>query len=179
GAAVGGDPAAELRVGAHEAPTGAGGVVPLVDPAAVDQQAHGRSPRMRCPKDAPGKVDAALRLRAVAFQPASVDADVLVPERRIGPDPVRHHADTGLVGEVDHLHAVFAQPVVPALEIHRIAHHHGTDAELAHQAAAVPAGRERGDHDGVAVGALAAGLAEGVGFAVHRRVVLLHAAVAA
>src|SRR5690606_33255561 len=78
-----------------------------------------------------------------------------------------------------HLHALFAQPVVAALEIDRLAHHHGTDPELLHQPAAVPARRERGDHDGVAVGALAAGLAEGVGFAVHGRIVFLYAAVVA
>src|SRR5690606_25162138 len=59
------------------------------------------------------------------------------------------------------------------------AHHHRADAELAHQPAAVPARRERGDHDRVAVGALPAGLAEGVGLPVHARVVVLYAPVAA
>src|SRR5690606_26254384 len=83
------------------------------------------------------------------------------------------------VGQVDDPHALFAQPVVPTLEVHRIAHHHRADAELPDQAAAVPARGQGADHDGVAVGALAAGLAEGVGLAVHGGVGLLHAAVAA
>ena len=60
-----------------------------------------------------------------------------------------------------------------------IAHHHRADPELLHQAAAVPARRQGGDHDRVAVGALAAGLAEGVGLAVHGGVVFLHPAVVA
>ena len=55
----------------------------------------------------------------------------------------------------------------------------GLEAELADEAGAVPAGGERGDHDEVAVGALAAGAAEGVGFAVDGGVGLLDAAVVA
>lgn len=64
-----------------------------------------------------------------------------------------------------------------ALEGDRLADHHGADIELAHQSAAVPAGRQRSDHDGVLVAALTAGLAEGIGFAMHGRIVFLHAAV--
>jgi len=60
-----------------------------------------------------------------------------------------------------------------------LAHDQGAEAELADEAAAVPAGGEGGDHDEVAVGALAAGVAEGVGFAVDGGVVLLDAAVVA
>src|SRR5262249_32695822 len=40
--AIGRDPVAEARVGAHEASAGALGVVPLVLPDAVDEQAHDR-----------------------------------------------------------------------------------------------------------------------------------------
>src|SRR3546814_14496004 len=110
---------------------------------------------------------------------ASILADILVPHFGIGRDPVAQHLDAALVGQVDDLDAVLAQPRNPAVEVHRLAHHHGADVELPHQAAAVPARGERGDHDRVAVAALAAGLAEGVGFAVHGRVAFLHAAVAA
>src|SRR5690606_35602757 len=39
-AAIGGDPVAELRLAADELAAAALGVIPLVDPAAVDQQAH-------------------------------------------------------------------------------------------------------------------------------------------
>jgi hypothetical protein len=59
----------------------------------------------------------------------------------------------------------------------RLADHHRPDVELPDQAAAVPAGRQRGHHDLVAVAALPAGAAEGVGLAVYGRVVLLHPAV--
>ena len=51
------------------------------------------------------------------------------------------------------------------------------ETELADEAGAVPAGGERGDHDEVAVGALAAGVAKGIGFAVDAGVGLLDAAV--
>src|SRR3546814_730213 len=88
-------------------------------------------------------------------------------------------SDAALVGEVNHVDAVLAQPRDPAVEVHRLAHHHRADVELPHQAAAVPARGERGDHDGVAIAALAAGLAEGVGFAVHGRVAFLYAAIVA
>src|SRR3546814_3350764 len=89
------------------------------------------------------------------------------------------HLDAALVGQVDDLDAVLAQPLDPAVEVHRLAHHHRADVELPHQAAAVPARGERGDHDGVAIAALAAGLAEGVGFAVHGRGAFLHPAIVA
>src|SRR3546814_2723652 len=99
----------------------------------------------------------------------SILADVLVRHLGVGRDPIAEHADAALVGEVNHVDAGLAQPLDPAVEVHRLAHHHGADVELPHQAAAVPARGERGDHDGVAIAALAAGLAEGVGFAVHGR----------
>src|SRR5690606_4605288 len=103
----------------------------------------------------------------------------LVPHLGIRRDPVAQHRDAALVGQVDDVDAVLAQPVEAAVEVHRLAHYHGADVELAHQAAAVPARGQGGDHDGVPVAALAAGLAEGVGFAVHGRVAFLHAAVVA
>src|SRR5690606_16518810 len=101
------------------------------------------------------------------------------PDMRVGGDPVAEHADAFVVVEIDDLHALLAQPVVAALEVDRLAHHHRADTELPDQAAAVPARGQGGDHDGVAVGALAAGLAEGVGLAVHGRIVFLHPAVVA
>src|SRR3546814_16951397 len=85
-------------------------------------------------------------------------------------------SDLALVGEVNHVDAGLAQPRDPAVEVHRLAHHHRADVELPHQAAAVPARGARGDHDGVAIAALADGLAAGVGFAVHGRVAFLYAA---
>src|SRR5688500_4874916 len=82
---------------------------------------------------------------------ASIFADVLVPDIRIGTDPFAQHGDAFLVGEVDHVDAVLAQPVDAAAEVHRFAYHHRADVELPHEAAAVPARREGGDHDRVAI----------------------------
>ncbi len=88
-----------------------------------------------------------------------------------------HHVPAVRVVEIDDFDAVFAQPIQPALKAAALAHHQGTDAELAHQAAAIPAWGQRGDHDQVAVAALAAGTAKGVGFPVNAGVALLHALV--
>src|SRR3546814_13322896 len=107
---------------------------------------------------------------------ASILADILVPHFGIGRDPVAQHLDAALVGQVDDLDAVLAQPRNPAVEVHQLAHHHGADVELPHQAAAVPARGERGDHARVAVAALESGLADGVGFAGPGRVALVHEA---
>ena len=79
--------------------------------------------------------------------------------------------------EVDHLHAVLAQPVGAALERPRLADHDGADPELAHEPAAVPARRERRDHDRVPVGAPPAGVPEGLGLPVRRRIAALDAPV--
>jgi hypothetical protein len=66
-----------------------------------------------------------------------------------------------------------------AAEIHRFADNNGGDTELADQSAAIPARRQRGDHDFVAIGALAAGPAERVGLTVDGRVIFLNTAVVA
>jgi hypothetical protein len=100
-----------------------------------------------------------------------------VPEGGVGGDVVAHHGDAGGVGEVDDGDAEVAEPVLTAGEVLGFADDDGAEAELADEAGAVPAGGERGDHDEVAVGALAAGVAEGVGFAVDAGVGLLDAAV--
>ncbi len=65
------------------------------------------------------------------------------------------------------------------MEIDGLADDYGGDAELADEAAAIPARRQRGDHNLVAIGALTAGTAEGVGFSVDGWIVFLHAAVVA
>src|SRR5690606_15918864 len=145
----------------------------------------GRRGTRAWPESRSARVQAARTSRAprishsVSVAAGVVFADVLVPHVRVGGDPVAKHADALGVVEVDDLNALFAQPLVPALEVDRLAHHHRADAELPDQAAAVPARGQGGDHDGVAVGALAAGLAEGVGLAVHGRIVFLHPAVVA
>src|SRR2546427_11613349 len=106
-------------------------------------------------------------------------ADVLVPDFGMGRDVLREHVDALARIEVEHLDAVLSQPVEAAREVDRLADDHRPDAELAHEPAAVPAGRQRRHHDLVAVASLATGVAEGVGLAVHRGIVLLDATVVA
>src|SRR5689334_3558148 len=85
-------------------------------------------------------------------------ADVFVPDFGICGDVVAEQLLALVRGHVDHLHAALAQPVDAALERARLADHDRADLELHDESAAVPAGGERRDHDGVAVAALAPGL---------------------
>ena len=117
--------------------------------------------------------------QAEDFGEALVEADVFVPEGGVCGDVVAHHGDAVGVGEVDDVDAEFAEPKLAAGEVDALAEDDGAEAELADEAAAIPAGGERGDHDEVAVGALAAGVAEGVGLTVEAGVGLLDAAVVA
>ncbi len=79
--------------------------------------------------------------------------------------------------EIDDRDAVFAQPIEAAGKVDGLADDHRADPELPHEAAAVPARGECRDHDRVAVGPLAAGLAECVRLAVDRRIALLDASI--
>ena len=106
-------------------------------------------------------------------------ADVFVPDVGFLGDELFEKVDAFLGVKVDHADAVFDEPVEAAAEGDGLADDDGSDLELADEAAAIPAGGEGGDHDFVAVGALAAGFAEGVGFTVDAGVGLLDAAVAA
>ncbi len=81
--------------------------------------------------------------------------------------------------EVDDVDAEFTEPVFAAGEVLVFADDDSLETELADEAAAIPARGERGDHDEVAIGLLAACVAEGVGFAVDAGVGLLDAAVVA
>src|SRR5579862_7138061 len=78
--------------------------------------------------------------------------------------------------EIEHLHAALAQPAHAALEGTGLTDQYGRNAELQDQAAAVPAGRQRRDHDGVAIAALSPGISERIGFSVHRWIAVLHPA---
>jgi len=82
-----------------------------------------------------------------------------------------------LAVEVDDFDAVFAEPVEAAGKGAALPHDQSADAELAHQATAIPAGSQRGYHDQVAIAALSAGAAEGVRLAVDAWIALLHAAI--
>ena len=106
-------------------------------------------------------------------------ADVFVPDVGFFGDEFLEEVDAVLGMEIDHADAVFDEPVEAAAEADGFTDDDSSDLELADEAAAIPAGGEGGDHDFVAVGALAAGFAEGVGFTVDAGVGLLDAAVAA
>lgn len=119
-------------------------------------------------------------VRAAADKgPRLLLADVLVPDSRVLDDKAFDERAALDAVEVNHFHAVFAQPIHAALEGAAFAHNHGPDAELANETAAIPAGSERGYHDQVAVARLAAGTAKGVGLAVDAGIALLYAAVSA
>ena len=81
--------------------------------------------------------------------------------------------------EVDDLDVEGAEPVDAALESAGFADDDAGKTELANETAAIPAGRERGDHSEFAIGALATGIAEGVSFSVERRIAELHPAIVA
>src|ERR1700728_1219932 len=108
-----------------------------------------------------------------------LQADVLEPQVVMARDEAPQQLDALGIGQVDHLDTVVGQPIVPTREVLRLAHDHGADAELTDQPAAVPARRQRGDHHRVGIVPSPSGVAEGVGLAVHRGVVLFDAAVAA
>ena len=81
------------------------------------------------------------------------------------------------VVENNDLHPESFQPVMPTLEVLVLADHHGADVELTHQARAVPARRERGDHDALGVVTPTTRATKSVGFGVHRRIIFLDPAV--
>ena len=106
-------------------------------------------------------------------------ADVFVPDFGVSPDVGGEEADAFVRIKIDDNYAEGAEPVDAALESARFADDDAREAELADQATAIPAGSKGGDHGEFAVAALAASVAEGVGFAVERRVAVLHAAIVA
>jgi len=104
---------------------------------------------------------------------------VLVPDFGVFADVIGHELDAFRRGEIVNLDAVVAEPVDASLKSLAFADDDGPEAKLTDQSRAVPAGGEGGDHDEVAIGALAAGVAEGVGFTVGRGVAVLDAAIVA
>src|ERR1017187_434130 len=79
--------------------------------------------------------------------------------------------------EVDDLYAGRAQPFHAALEVAALSDDRHAETKLPHKAAAIPAGRQRCDHAEFAIAALPPRITEGVGFAMQRRISVLHAAV--
>ncbi len=103
-----------------------------------------------------------------------VDADVFVPDGWIFADVSGEEIDAIGGMQVNDVDAIFAKPVDATLEVDRFSDDYGRNGELADQTAAIPTRRQRGDHDLVAIGALAPRAAEGVGLTVDARVVLLN-----
>ena len=106
-------------------------------------------------------------------------ADILVPDFGVLGDVAFEEFAAFAAVQIDDFDAVFAQPVQSAGEGAALADDERADAKLPHQSAAIPAGREGGDHDQVAIAFLSPGTAKSVGFAVHAGVALLHAAIVA
>src|SRR3974390_1604651 len=79
--------------------------------------------------------------------------------------------------QIDYVYAVLAKPVDAAFEGPALSNDHGADPELAHQAAAIPAWVQGGDHYEVPVAPLAAGAAKSIGLSVDAWITLLHAAI--
>src|SRR5918995_4328411 len=94
------------------------------------------------------------------------DSDVLVPDLWPLGDEAAQQVDALARVEVDDLDSEPAKPVDPTLEGARLTHDDARDRELADQAAAVPAGSERGRHRGVAIARAAPRGPERVGLAV-------------
>jgi len=106
-------------------------------------------------------------------------ADVFVPDGGIFLDVIGEESCTFLRVEIDDFDVERAEPVDAALECAGFTDDDAGKTELANQAAAIPAGSEGSDHSEFAIAALAAGVAEGVGFSVERGIAELHAAIVA
>ena len=111
--------------------------------------------------------------------PGLLFSDILVPDFGVLGDVALEEFAALAAVQVDDVDAVFAQPVQSAEERAAFAHYERADAKLPHQSAAIPAGREGGDHDEIAIALLPSGKTKGVGFGVNAGVALLHAAVVA
>jgi len=83
-----------------------------------------------------------LKIRACG----SVFSDVFVPDGGIFLDVGGEEGDAFLGVEVEDFDVEGAEPVDAALEVAGFADDDASESELADEAAAVPAGRERGDH---------------------------------
>src|SRR5271166_3177445 len=105
-------------------------------------------------------------------------SDIFIPDFGMAGDEGSEQLAAIPAVEVDDFDAVFAQPVKAAGKRAALTYYQGADAELANQAAAIPAGSQRGYHDQVAIAALPAGASKSVRFAVNAGIALLHTTIA-
>jgi adenine/guanine phosphoribosyltransferase-like PRPP-binding protein len=106
-----------------------------------------------------------------------LEPDVLVPQFWMGGREGLEQADAGRVVEHDDLDAQLLEPFVAAAEGFCLANDDGADVELSDEPRAVPTRRQGRDHHAVRVVPSPAGFAEGIGFGVDGRIVLLDSAV--
>src|ERR1700730_4569153 len=109
---------------------------------------------------------------------SSLFTDVFVPQRRIFRDKFREKLHTFVRRKINDFDSIFLKPVDAAAKIDRFADDHGCDSKLPDQSAAIPARRQRGHHNFVAIAALTPRFAKRIGLAVRRRIAILHPAVA-
>ena len=100
---------------------------------------------------------------ALCHSPILVFADVFVPESWVCFDEVAHELDQARVVHNVQFCAVFGDPVLAAHKVFVVAYEHATDAELANQAAAIPARRKAGGKGYLAIAALTTGISKCAG----------------
>src|SRR5712692_1577756 len=121
----------------------------------------------------------AYRVQDTRLERHSFFTDIFSPNFRVLCDIFGEHLDAFVRMSVEDFGAVLAQPVDAAAEIHGLADNYGADAKLADQAAAIPAGSQRGHHDFVTVAALPACFAKRIRFTMCGGIAFLHSAVVA
>src|SRR6266478_2321712 len=109
----------------------------------------------------------------------SVHTDIFVPNFRMVRNVPGEHSNALLGVQVDDIDSILDQPIDAAAEIYGLADDYGADAELADEAAAIPARSQRRDHNLVAVTSLPARLSKRIRFTVRGRIAFLHSAVVA
>ena len=82
-------------------------------------------------------------------------------------------------GQIDNMESLQTQKSDATLRIHTFANDHLSEPELIDQSSAVPAWSKRRHQDQICIARLSACGAKRVGFTVHRRVAILHEAIAA
>ena len=119
------------------------------------------------------------RVQDTRLERHSFFTDIFSPDFRVADHVFSEHLDTFVRMGVEDFCAVFAEPVDAAAEINGLADNDGADAELADQAAAIPAGSEGGYHDFVAVSALAARFAKRICFTMRGGIAFLDPSIVA
>src|SRR6202795_1925779 len=107
----------------------------------------------------------------------SLFSDVFVPNPGISADILAQQRGALRRIEIEDFYAKRAQPLHAAPKIAALADDQRAEAKLADQSAAIPARRKRGNHGQASIAPLASRIAEGIGLAMHGRVIVLHSAV--